>query len=671
MSYSGAFGGAERVLLDVAANYEGAVTIACAAGELAARARDRKLPVVELPARPLELRGPAPTRLAAARALGAHAREIRRLARDLAPEVLVAWGARSALAAAPGLAGKPGAPALVVQLNDLVPGPAIGRALRAACRRATAVIVPSRAVARDLGVPVTVIPPAVDLDHFAAVPEPPNKAAVLVLGAITDVKQPGLALEAAAIASRDIPELALTLAGAPLGEDGGRLLARLERRGGEPDLAGRVHFAGQVADPSDALAAADCLFHAGSREAFGLNLVEALASGRPVIAPASAGPLEIVDDGCGRLYRPDDPEAAARALVELLADGELRERLGRAGRERARECFDIRKTRRRYAELLGSVHPADRRAPEGSGIALVTVTHNSADDLPRLLDSAARHLPGARVVVVDSGSSDGSAGLARERGATVIELGENAGFGRGSNAGLHEVSEPVTVLLNPDVELLDSSLARAAEEVRNGPERILGPLVLLPSGERQDSAHAPPGSGAELAIALGPPALLPSPLRTRVQPWRATSPRAAGWLVGCCLIARTETLRRLGPFDDRLFLYAEDMELGLRAREGGVEQWFWPHARVLHRAAHSSARAFGGEPFELLARQRRAIVAMRLGPQSLRRDDIAQAVTFASRISLKTLLRRDAGREREQLRALRAARREPPDPVVSAEELER
>ncbi|MFL5826956.1 MAG: glycosyltransferase, partial [Thermoleophilaceae bacterium] len=671
VSYSGAFGGAERVLVDVAAALDGAIALACPGGELADRARDQRLPVIELPARPLELRDGWRTRLTAARSLAAHAAEIRRLARDLEPAVVVAWGARSALAAAPALTGASGSPALVVQLNDLVPGPSIGRALRMASRRASAVVVPSEAVARELGVPATVIPPAVDLDHFGAAPEASGPDRVLVLGAITEVKQPGLALEAAAIASRERPGLEVTFAGAPLAADGPRLLERLEQRAAEPDLAGRVRFAGQVSDPREALAQAACLLHAGSREAFGLGLVEALASGRPVIAPAAGGPLEIVDDSCGRLYRPDDPEAAARALVEVLGDPELRSRLGAAARERARERFDIRATRRRYADMLESVATAEPRGPDATGIALVTVTHNSEGDLPRLLDSAARHLPGARVVVVDSGSTDRSAELARERGATVIELDENAGFGRASNAGLREVSEPVTVLLNPDVELLDSSLALAADEVARDPQRILGPLVLLPDGERQDSAHAAPGSAAELLKALLPPAALPRPIRRRVEPWRSAGPRPAGWLVGCCLVARTDTLRSLGPFDDRLFLYAEDTDLGLRTRERGIEQWYWPGARVLHRAAQSSARAFGGEPFELLARQRRAVLAMRLGPAALRRDDIAQALTFTSRGALKTLLGRDASRERAQLRALRAARRRAPEPVASAEELRR
>ncbi|MBX5470204.1 MAG: glycosyltransferase family 2 protein, partial [Thermoleophilaceae bacterium] len=289
--------------------------------------------------------------------------------------------------------------------------------------------------------------------------------------------------------------------------------------------------------------------------------------------------------------------------------------------------------------------------------------HDSEPELPALLASVARHLPGARVVVADSGSRDRSAALARAAGATVVELPGNVGFGRASNAALERVEEPVTVLANPDVELVDGSLAALAAELRAGPERLLAPAVLNPDGSRQDTAHPRPGSAPELAMALIPPAALPAPLRRLAQPWRSRRPGRVGWLVGCCLVARTETLRRLGPFDERIFMYGEDLDLGLRAADAGIECWYWPAARVLHAGARSAARAFGGEPLELLARQRRAVIAARLGRRAARLDDAAQALTFAGRALLKRLLRRGGERERRQLAALRAARRQPLEPV--------
>jgi N-acetylglucosaminyl-diphospho-decaprenol L-rhamnosyltransferase len=291
-------------------------------------------------------------------------------------------------------------------------------------------------------------------------------------------------------------------------------------------------------------------------------------------------------------------------------------------------------------------------------LSLVTVLHDSEPELRRLLDSVARELPGAEVIAVDSGSSDGGAALAQERGARVLELGENVGFGRATNAGVALASGAVTVVLNPDVQLVDGSLAELAAAAGARPDRILAPLVVLPDGSRQDTAQRAPASWATLLSALVPPAVLPRPLRVGAKPWRSDAPRRADWAVGCCLAAGTATLRRLGPFDERIFLYGEDLELGLRARNLGIETWFWPAARVLHHRSASTERAFGGEPFERLARQRRWVVEERLGRRRRVLDDWAQLVTFAGRLAVKTLLRRPHERERRQLDALRAVRRD-------------
>jgi GT2 family glycosyltransferase len=306
-----------------------------------------------------------------------------------------------------------------------------------------------------------------------------------------------------------------------------------------------------------------------------------------------------------------------------------------------------------------------RRTPlpttPGTGLGLVTVLHDSEPEVTTLCESIERHLPGAHLVAVDSGSRDGGLRAVRESGldATVIDLGENTGFGRATNRGLAVVEEPVTVVLNPDVELLDDSLSALAAEVlrRDRPERILAPQVLLPGGQRQDNAHPEPARLSTLAMAVAPPKGLPKPVRSLIQPWRADRPRRVGWAVGCCIVARTSTLAALGPFDPRIFMYAEDLDLCLRAADAGVETWFWPLGRVLHRQGHATRRAFGGEPFELLALRRRQVMGERRGRGRQLVDDWQQMATFVNRLAVKALLRRPADRERRQLQALLAARR--------------
>lgn len=638
-SYSGALGGAERLLIEWACALGEDACIACPEGQLAGVARERELRVFPVRSRLLEVRASPRYRVLAPWRLWGYARELRALVDALDPDLVVAWGMRAALAS------QTLSTPVVFQHNDFLPGPVIGKLVRAAAARATLVTAPSCAVARELGGRVEVVYPGVEAERFDAAARPAAPPEVLVLGALVAWKRPDLAIEACALARRHVPDLRLRFVGASLD-------------GAPPSLAKRaqgVAFAGPVEDVVPELARATCLLHCADREPFGLAVLEALAAGRPAVVPAVGGPAEIVDDSSAIRYPPGDASAAADALVRLVSDPELASRMGAAGRRRAIERFGASASRERWVELMG--HARRRRGPRsGTRLEVVTVTYNSAAVIGGLLRSVERHLPGVRVVVVDNASSDGTVAIGRAApNARVVALEENLGFGRACNRGVAEVESPVTGLLNPDVELLDDSLGALAEEALSH-DRLLAPVVLGGDGSRQDSVHPVPGAPAELARALLPFTRMPARLAAPMAPWRSRSPRRVGWAVGCALVARAEILRRLGPFEERIFLYGEDLELGLRASEAGIETWFWPSARVLHHGAHATMAAFGEEPVELLARARREALELHGGRRRQLLDDIAQAVTFSSRIAAKRALGHDAVRERRQLEALRRAR---------------
>ena len=294
-----------------------------------------------------------------------------------------------------------------------------------------------------------------------------------------------------------------------------------------------------------------------------------------------------------------------------------------------------------------------------TAFAIVTVIHDSAGDLERLLDSVEHHLdPPPVLVVVDSGSSDRGAELARERGALVKALDGNRGFGAGCNAGLELVQAPVTALVNPDVELLDAGLAELASAAAAG-GALLAPRLLNSDGSVQDSAHPPPGRLEGLVPALLPRPLLPSPLRRRYEPWRSDRRRPVGWAVAACLIARTDLLRRLGPFDPDAFLFYEDMELCLRGRRAGIPTLLRPDVALRHRGGASVGPALGDGDLPLRARRRREVMA-REGRVPLLLDDVAEAATFATRAAARRLAGRGGEIEMARLRALLEARRAGP-----------
>ena len=266
-------------------------------------------------------------------------------------------------------------------------------------------------------------------------------------------------------------------------------------------------------------------------------------------------------------------------------------------------------------------------------ISVVTVIHNSAEHLRRLLASLDRHATGAQVIVVDSGSGDDGARIARDHGAEVVDLPHNPGFGPANNAGVARARHDVTALLNPDVELLDDGLAMLAG--RATPGTLLFPRLLNPDGSTQDSAHPLPGTRQEILRAFLPARLAP-------QPYRATQTRTIGWAIAAALVATTDTLRQLGPFDPDAFMFYEDMDLCLRADRCELH----PDVALRHVGGHST----GPDRLGQEATRRREVIAERLGARALRNDDLAQTLTF-----LRAGLR--SRRAREQLAALRVARR--------------
>jgi N-acetylglucosaminyl-diphospho-decaprenol L-rhamnosyltransferase len=284
----------------------------------------------------------------------------------------------------------------------------------------------------------------------------------------------------------------------------------------------------------------------------------------------------------------------------------------------------------------------------------VVVIHDSARHLEALLASIERHLSAdpPQVVVVDSGSRDDGAAVARAHAAAVHTLDGNPGFGAASNAGLAHADREVAVLLNPDCELVDGSLTALAARARRG-DALLVPRLLNADGSLQRSAHPVPGGAGALVPALWPPRAMPRPLRERFEPWRANAPRPVGWAIAACVAARTDLLRALGPFDPAAFLFYEDLELCLRARAAGIPTELRPEVRLIHHGGHATGPALGARALDLQARRRRAVIGTQLGRRALALDDAAQALTFGAR----ALAGRRRAENLAELRSLRRARR--------------
>ena len=225
-----------------------------------------------------------------------------------------------------------------------------------------------RAAGRSL--PVTVVPPGVDTDRFRPLDAAQRRVArehfdlpvdgEIVVGISRLVPRKGFdtAIRAAALLRQSRPDLLLVIAGA--GRDADRLRALAE------SLAAPVRFLGRV--PHDDLpllyGCADvstmlCRNRwAGlEQEGFGIVFLEAAACGVPQVAGDSGGAAEAVADGESGIVvrRPDEPREAADAIERLLADPDLRARMGVAGRERAVREFSYDVLSHRLGIALGAL----------------------------------------------------------------------------------------------------------------------------------------------------------------------------------------------------------------------------------------------------------------------------------------------------------------------------
>jgi glycosyltransferase involved in cell wall biosynthesis len=158
---------------------------------------------------------------------------------------------------------------------------------------------------------------------------------VLAVGRLIAQKDHATLLDAFARVAAEQPDARLAILG------WGPLEAQVKAHAAELGLAASVLVPGRV-EPRDWLARADVFAHTSRWEGFGIVLLEAMLASRPVVATrVSAVPEIVVDGETGLLAEAGDAAAIAAHLLSLLADDALREELGAAGLQRAREEFSV------------------------------------------------------------------------------------------------------------------------------------------------------------------------------------------------------------------------------------------------------------------------------------------------------------------------------------------
>ncbi len=175
----------------------------------------------------------------------------------------------------------------------------------------------------------------------------------------------------------------------------------------------------------------------------------------------------------------------------------------------------------------------------------------------------------------------------------LIRNQENLGFARAHNRGIAVSSGDPVVIINPDTVVEGDFFEHVQEFVTENPRvGIAGPRILDSEGDLQLSARR---EISALSGFLGRTSLL-----TRLFPRSSlvksqfpavtdqSRPTSVDWVSGACMVVRRDTLRDIGPLDERFFMYFEDADLCRRARAAGWLVYYLPHVEIVHQTGASS-----------------------------------------------------------------------------------
>jgi glycosyltransferase involved in cell wall biosynthesis len=393
LSPSGQLGGAEASLLDILASLRSArpswtlSLLVAADGPLAARAEALGVGTTTLPfpaaiarlgesgrGRSVAGRSGFIGQLAvAAPPIASYVSRLRRRIHDIGPDVVHSNGLKMHVLAAQSRLQA----SLVWHLHDYLGRRAMSaRLLQWSRSRCAAIIANSTSVADDVratlkGVDVIAVPNGVDLTRFSPdgdqlnlddlaglPPAPRGTIRIGLIGTFARWKGHEIFLRAIAQMRPDVPVRGYLIGDAVYDTEGSQYSrGELRRLVDSLGIAGRVGFTGFVSCPERALRALDVVVHASTEpEPFGLVIIEAMATGRPVVVSLAGGAAEIVtagEDALGHL--PGDVGALSARLMALATDEGLRSRIGRAGRKTAEARFDRARLGEQVAPIYQSV----------------------------------------------------------------------------------------------------------------------------------------------------------------------------------------------------------------------------------------------------------------------------------------------------------------------------
>lgn len=200
------------------------------------------------------------------------------------------------------------------------------------------------------------------------------------------------------------------------------------------------------------------------------------------------------------------------------------------------------------------------------------------------------------VIVIDNASEDGSIEMITQQFPQVrlILNKSNKGFAKANNQGLREMRGEFALLLNPDTIVGEEAIDKMVEFMKeNDDVGILGPKIINPDGSLQASAFSYPTLIDDIILGFRSNLFFTGKFISHYHSrfyHLPDHPFRVDWVSGACLMIRKKTIEDIGLLDERLFLFAEDLDWCLRAKNGGWKVIYFPRACIVHYGGQSTKK---------------------------------------------------------------------------------
>jgi hypothetical protein len=222
-------------------------------------------------------------------------------------------------------------------------------------------------------------------------------------------------------------------------------------------------------------------------------------------------------------------------------------------------------------------------------LSVILVNHNGKEFIFNCLNSIKENMRGIKseVIVVDNHSTDGSADILQERYPDICLLRnqKNLGFSKANNQGIKKCKGNYILIINPDTRVYSGSIKKLLSELKENPDiGGIGPALINRKNDFQVSFGGKVNffSEAIKKVFLN--------RFTKYQLKRNQYKRDVTWLSAACFMSTREVLKKAGMFDEKFFLYFEDIDLCMRIRKKGWRLVYQPKVKVFHEGGSSTKK---------------------------------------------------------------------------------